>query len=188
MCGIVAVVRRPPAGAPPELTPLLHDLDAVVERLAGPGAESAEALREAAATIGAVARTLRGPLSAGALIADPVASAAFDHRAAELGERFAGIEAALDQAADTGVDVDDVEARNAALIECKDAIWALRCDRLATARAIEELAGRRALGAGALAGYSLDPDRAFRARPARGARPRLRRTARPDLGSRPRPR
>ena len=188
MCGIVAVVRRPPAGAPPELTPLLHDLDAVVERLAGPGAESAEALREAATTIGAVARTLRGPLSAGALVADPVASAAFDHRAAELGERFGGIEAALDQAADTDVDVDDVEARNAALIACKDAIWAIRCDRLATARAIEELAGAPPLGAARAGRLLLDPDRAFGARPARGARPRLRRTARVVTGSRPRPR
>jgi glucosamine--fructose-6-phosphate aminotransferase (isomerizing) len=153
MCGIVAVVRRPPVGAPPELTPLLHDLDAVGARLAEPGPESVDALREAAATIAAVARALRGPLGAGALIADPVAGAAFGHRAADLGERFAGIEAALDRAADTGIDVGDIEARNAALIECKDAVWALQCDRLATARAIEELAGRRALGPGALTGY-----------------------------------
>jgi glucosamine--fructose-6-phosphate aminotransferase (isomerizing) len=153
MCGIVAVVRRPPVGAPPELTPLLQDLDAVGARLAQPDGDHAAVLRDAAARVGAVARTLRGPLGAGALIADPVASAAFDHRAVELDERFAGIEAALDQAADTGVDVDDIEARNAALIECKDAVWALRCDRLSTARAIEELAGRRALGTGALAGY-----------------------------------
>src|SRR6185503_1256370 len=153
MCGIVAVVRRPLDGAPPELAPLLADLDAVGARLAQPGADGAEVLREAAVVIGAVAGTLRGPLGAGALIADPVASAAFDHRAVELGERFAGIEAALDHAADSGEQVDDIEARNAALIECKDAVWALRCDRLVTARAIEDLAGRRALGPGALAGY-----------------------------------
>ena len=34
MCGIVAVVRRPTAGVPPELAPLLFDLDAVGARLA----------------------------------------------------------------------------------------------------------------------------------------------------------
>src|SRR5262245_28730523 len=153
MCGIVAVIRRPPVGVPPNLAPLLFDLDAVGARLAEPGGDGAAALREAAAAIGGTARTLRGPLGAGALIADQVASAAFEHRAVGLGERFAGIEAALDRAADTGVDVDDIEARNAALIECKDAVWALRYDRLATAHAIEELAGRRALGTGALAGY-----------------------------------
>ena len=136
MCGIVAVVRRPTAGVPPELAPLLFDLDAVGARLAKPGGDDAESLREVATVIGAAARRLRGPLGAGALIADPVASAAFEHRLIELGERFAGIETALDQAADAGIDVDDIEGRNAALIECKDAVWALRCDRLATARAV----------------------------------------------------
>ena len=44
MCGIVAVVRRPPAGAPPELTPLLEQLDAVEAALAAPGADRAAAL------------------------------------------------------------------------------------------------------------------------------------------------
>ncbi len=153
MCGIVAVVRRPPIGAPPDLAPLLADLDAVVARLSESGVDRAGQLREVAATVRSAARTLRGPLGAGALIGDPVASGAFEHRAAELGERFAAIEAALDRAADTGEDVDDIEARNAALVECKDAVWALRYDRLATARAVEDLAGGNPLGGGALAGY-----------------------------------
>jgi len=143
MCGIVAVVRRPPAGAPPELTPLLQHLDAVEAALAEPGADGAAALRKAGATVNAVGRALRGPLGAGALIADPVAGAAFEHRTEQLGERLAAIEAGLDRAADRGGDeVEDVEARSAALIECKDAVWALRWDRLATARAIEDLARR----------------------------------------------
>ena len=62
MCGIVAVVRRPPSGAPPELTPLLESLAAAEVALAEPGADGAEALRRAAATIRAAARALRGPL------------------------------------------------------------------------------------------------------------------------------
>ena len=78
-----------------------------------------------------VARTLRGPLGAGALIADPVASAAFEHRATELGDRLVAIEARLDSAAgDATEDADDIEARNAALVACKDAVWALQWDRL----------------------------------------------------------
>src|SRR5690242_11872208 len=116
MCGIVAVVRRPPVGEPPDPASLLRDLDAVVARLAGSDAAAAPVLRDAAAAIRSTARTLRGPLGAAALIADPVAGAAFEHRAGELGDRFAAIEAALDRAADIGDDVDDIEARNAALI------------------------------------------------------------------------
>ena len=108
MCGIVAVVRRPPAGAPPELTPLLERLDAVAAALGESGADGAAALRDAAATIQAVGRALRGPLGTGALIADPVAGAAFDHRAGQLGERLVAIEAGLDGA--TGRGADDVEA------------------------------------------------------------------------------
>ncbi|HEY3188964.1 MAG TPA: hypothetical protein VGJ70_15885, partial [Solirubrobacteraceae bacterium] len=154
MCGIVAVVRRPPAGALPELTPLLAGLDAVEVALGEPGADRAHALRQAAATIHAAAQALRGPLGAGALIADPVAGAAFEHRAQRLGERLSAIEAGLDWAAGSGSDVlDDVEARSAALVECKDAVWALRWDRLATARAIEDLGAGRELGRGALAAY-----------------------------------
>ncbi len=177
MCGIIAVVRRPPTGAPPNLAPLLTELDSVVARLAAAGVDrDADALHAAAATVHTVARTLRGPLGAGALIAEPVSSAAFEHRATELGDRLASIEARLDSAAgDDTEDADDIEARNAALIVCKDAVWALRCDRLAAARAIEDLAARGPLGPGSLAGYHSIQVASFGTRSARGARSRLRR-------------
>jgi len=155
MCGIVAVVRRSPTGAPPNLAPLLSDLDTVVAQLSVSGVyRDAGALRDSAAAVHAAARTLRGPLGAGALIAEPVAAAAFEHRATELGARLRSIEAQLDSAAsDETEDTDDIEARNAALVACKDAVWALQWDRLAAARAIEDLAARGPLGRGALAGY-----------------------------------
>ena len=155
MCGIIAVVRRPPTGAPPQLAPLLSELDSAVARLAAPDVDRhVVALREAADTIQGVARALRGPLGAGALIAEPVMSAGFEHRANELAAWLLAIEGQLDSAAgDAGADADDIEARNAALIKCKDAVWALQWDRLATARAIEDLAARGPLGRGALAGY-----------------------------------
>src|SRR5690349_17250011 len=112
MCGIVAVVRRPPAGAPPELAPLLDRLDTVVASLAEPGGVDARWLHDAAGAVQAVARVLRGPLGAGALIADPVASAAFEHRAARLGEQLAAIEAVFDRTADAGGSaLTDLEAR-----------------------------------------------------------------------------
>jgi len=155
MCGIIAVVRRPLTGAPPQLAPLLNELDAAVARLSAPDVDrDAGALREAAATVQAVARALRGPLAAGALIAEPVMSAAFDHRATQLAQCLVAIEHQLDDAAGAATqDADDIEARNAALIAGKDAVWALQWDRLATARAVEDLAARGPLGLGALAGY-----------------------------------
>ncbi len=149
------MVRRPPEGAPPELAPLLSELDLALALLTAEDADRhAGVLREAAASVQSVALTLRGPLAAGALILDPVAAAAFEHRAGELGQLLVAIEARLDSAAgDVTEDADDIEARNAALIACKDAVWAVVWDRLATARAIEDLAARGPLGRGALAGY-----------------------------------
>ena len=149
------MVRRPPEGAPPDLAPLLSELDLALALLTAEDADRhAGVLREAAASVHSVAVTLRGPLGSGALIADPVAAGAFAHRASELSGRLVLIEARLDSAAgDVAADADDIEARNAALIACKDAVWALEWDRLATARAIEDLAGRGPLGRGALAGY-----------------------------------
>src|SRR5439155_11549660 len=148
-------VRRPPDGAPPELAPLLGMLDAAAARLgAEVAAPDAEALHEAAAAVQSVARTLRGPLGSGALLADPVAMAAFEHRTTEITARLGSIEATLDAAAATDADdAEVVEARNAALVACKDAVWALRWDRLGTARAIEDLAGRGPIELAALAAY-----------------------------------
>ena len=103
MCGLVGVVRRPPEGAPPELAPLLKMLEAAGARLGVEALEQwdAGALNEAAAAVHAVARTLRGPLGADALLADPVAMAAFEHRAAEITVQLGVIEATLDATAAT---------------------------------------------------------------------------------------
>ncbi len=79
--------------------------------------------------------------------------AAFDHRAGEITAHLVAIEATLDAAAATDADAEIVEARNASLVACKDAVWALQCDRLGTARAIEDLAGRGPLDRAALSAY-----------------------------------
>ena len=155
MCGLVGVVRRPPQGSPPELAPLLGMLEAASARLgAQTAAPDAGALHEAAAAVQAVAGTLRGPLGSGALLADPVAMGAFAHWATEITAQLGAIEATLDAAGATDADpAEVVEARNAALVACKDAVWALQCDRLGTARAIEDLAGRGPIERAALAAY-----------------------------------
>ena len=116
-------------------------------------APDALALHEAADAVQTVARTLRGPLGSGALLGDPVAMAAFDHRAGEITAHLVAIEATLDAAAATDADAEVVEARNASLVACKDAVWALQWDRLGTARAIEDLAGRGPIDRAALSVY-----------------------------------
>ncbi len=154
MCGLVGVVRRPAQGAPPELAPLLRMLEGAAARLATEvSAPDAIVLHEAADAVQTVARTLRGPLGSGALLADPVAMAAFDHRAGEITDHLGAIEATLDAAAATDSDAEVVEARNASLVACKDAVWALQWDRLGTARAIEDLAGRGPIDRAALSAY-----------------------------------
>jgi glucosamine--fructose-6-phosphate aminotransferase (isomerizing) len=116
-------------------------------------APDAVVLHEAADAVQTVARTLRGPLGSGALLADPVAMAAFDHRAGEITAHLVAIEATLDAAAATDASTSVVEARNASLVACKDAVWALQWDRLGAARAIENLAGRGPIGRAALSAF-----------------------------------
>src|SRR5258708_22271529 len=129
MCGLVGVVRRPAQGEPPELAPLLRMLEAAWARLASEvAAPDALALREAADAVHTVARTLRGPLGAGALLADPVAMGAFGHPASEITAQLRAIEATLDAAAATDDDAEAVEARHARLLVCQDALWALPWD------------------------------------------------------------
>ena len=83
--------------------------------------------------------------------------------------------------------VDDVESLNAALVRSKDALWAIRRDRLRSARAVDDLAAGDTV-ARRDRDLHVDPDRAERARPARGTRPRLGRAlgARRRARSRPR--
>ena len=85
------------------------------------------------------------------------------------------------------LDADALERANAELIDLKDALWAIRHDRLRTAREVEALAGRDAPAIGA----RRVPRRAtglLRDRPARSARPRLGRSPRVRVGPRHRAR
>ena len=95
----------------------------------------------------------------------------------------ATIEADLDHGA--ALRSPDLEAVNAALVRLKDAAWAVQRDRLRTAREVAELAGPEP-ESGRHRRVHVDPGRAVRARPPRGARARLGRH--PPAGPRPRPR
>ena len=139
MCGIVAVLRGRSDRTPPQLSPLVALLDDAEARLRTLGAApDVLRLHEIAGIVAEVDRALRGPAGTAALVADPVGRAALDHRGAGLAEALGAVEARLDSGADA---LDDVETLSAALVACKDAVWALWCDRLRTARAVEDLAG-----------------------------------------------
>jgi glucosamine--fructose-6-phosphate aminotransferase (isomerizing) len=139
MCGIVAVVPRPGDRAGPSLPPVL---DAVL----GAGASLRElgdrpdpvALGAVARTLAAADRDLRGAPGAGALLADPVGRTALRLACDEIIARLDVVEARLDDA--TAGDA-EVEARNAAVVALKDAAWSIAHDRLAAARAVEDLSG-----------------------------------------------
>ena len=78
-------------------------------------------------------------------------SASITGRLDQLDAYAAEIDAAL-AAAGADADADELERASVALIELRDVLWQLRRDRLRTANAVADLAGRDA-GSAALAGY-----------------------------------
>ncbi|HVL92134.1 MAG TPA: SIS domain-containing protein [Acidimicrobiales bacterium] len=145
MCGIVAIVRRPSRRPPPPAAEVLAGLEAVA-------AADPASLDATAEALEASARLLNGVPGLLALIAEPALAAAVDGRAAAVDRSVAELEAALDSGS-LRPDAAGLEALNASLVRVKDALWAIRRDRLGHARAVAELAGPAA-GPAALAGYS----------------------------------
>lgn len=136
MCGIVAVLRRPPTRSTPELGALTQTLQSVLDRLNHTGESGSDLadISAAAEQVAAVDQALRGVPGVLALNADQVATAELTTLIEQLSERVHAVESIELH------DVDAVEAFNAALIELKDAVWALSSDRLRTALAIRNLA------------------------------------------------
>jgi glucosamine--fructose-6-phosphate aminotransferase (isomerizing) len=97
-------------------------------------------LLEVAALVEDVDRALRGVPGVRALVTDAGAAAPVDAAAAVLQQRLRTLEGELDVGA-VAIVPSDLEAINAALVRCKDAVWAVRADRLRTAREVAALAG-----------------------------------------------
>jgi glutamine---fructose-6-phosphate transaminase (isomerizing) len=126
MCGIIAVLRRPPTRPAPEPAEVLGALHRALE---GGLPETAAALAEANALLSGVPGVM-------ALLAHP-------HLADEVEDLIKQVCARIDeteQALDAG-DVPADEATNALIIEIKDAAWAITRDRLRTAIEVDKLAG-----------------------------------------------
>ena len=139
MCGIIAVVRRRGERPPPSADEVLALVDEAV-----PAFPDATALEQADAL-------LRGVPGITALLRDPSLADRVRERTEELVVRVAERERTLDEGEAAGEP--DLELLNAALIRLKDALWAVREDRLPTAVAVGELAGGDA-GDAAVAAYA----------------------------------
>ena len=162
MCGIIAVVRRPSDRRPPQsgsVTVALAGAHRQLERLSTTIPDPAR-LGEVAADIAAVDRSLRGAPGLEALVSDPALLSDVTHLARALEGDLVEIEAALDSLeADAalleggpGLASVGIEAINAAVVDLKDAVWAIEHDRVRTAQAVRLLAGPQA-SPNALAGY-----------------------------------
>ncbi|MDQ1426126.1 MAG: hypothetical protein QOD72_3624, partial [Acidimicrobiaceae bacterium] len=138
MCGIVAVISRPSGRPAPSALEIVAGLDRAVARVREPGSVPVR-LVGAACEVEVVDRLVRGGPGVEVLIGQPDLVAAIEGRLAELDALAVKVDADLDTIADA-----DLEEVNAALVRFKDALWALRNDRLRTAVAVADLAGRDA--------------------------------------------
>src|SRR3954462_14514298 len=116
MCGIIAIVSRPATRRPPEPGEVLALLDQAI---------GAGSLRAATAAVAAVNALLKGVPGVLALTGHPQLELAITARLDQLDAIAAAREAELEQGLLT---VDAAEQANAALIDVRDAIWAVRCD------------------------------------------------------------
>jgi glucosamine--fructose-6-phosphate aminotransferase (isomerizing) len=149
MCGIIAVLRRRSTRPAPDLGALEARLAEIVGRLEGipTAADPVVDASDVAAVLEAVDRALSGIPGLAALLGDRLALAALEHRAEDLARTLARVDAEVEAVLAAGL-VDDVESLNAAFVRSKDALWAIRRDRLRSARAVDDLsAGDTALPA-----------------------------------------
>ncbi|RLE21338.1 MAG: glucosamine-6-phosphate synthase, partial [Actinobacteria bacterium] len=132
MCGIIGVISRPPTRSTPTSNEILAGLDAALE--ASPD------ITESAHHVSGVDALLRGLPGVLALTDQVDLVAALIARLDQLDSFAADAEAQLD-VNNAGLPPEQLEKANAELIALRDALWAIRNDRLRTAREVSALAG-----------------------------------------------
>jgi glutamine---fructose-6-phosphate transaminase (isomerizing) len=147
MCGIIGIVSRPPTRA----TPAADDLVAGLDRAVGAITATPVDVVGAAVHARSVDDALRGLPGVLALVGHVDVVASISSRLDRLDAATSEIERGLDANVDQ-LGAEDLERANAQLIDLKDALWAIRHDRLRTAREVEVLAGHDA-PVSALGGY-----------------------------------
>lgn len=151
MCGIIAVLRRASARPAPTAASLRAAMAAAETALAG--AVDVGKLDLAAQALGGLDAALRGVPGLTALLADRALADELAARAQALAGWLATFEAAIDGDAAAAADA-AVEDHNRALVRLKDALWAVRRDRLPHAAGVRALAGDAAPHAAAAASWS----------------------------------
>ena len=150
MCGIVGVVRRPSRREPPDGQLLVAELDAArdASRHSTPARSTTRPRSSRVSTGPAGCPRCPGPPRRPGRARPHRA-----HRRASSRQRLLGLEADLD-AGTVSVSPAELEALNAALVRCKDAVWAVSADRLRTARAVADLAGEASGSVAALEAFT----------------------------------
>ncbi|MEX0848289.1 MAG: SIS domain-containing protein, partial [Ilumatobacteraceae bacterium] len=141
MCGIIAILSRPSTRPTPDAVELVELLDRAVAE---------PSLATAASLAAECDRLLHGVPGVSALVGRRELVAAITARLDQLDARADEHERWIEASPELGADA--IEQANADLIAMRDAVWAVRQDRLRTARMVDALAGRDA-GLPAITGY-----------------------------------
>ena len=144
MCGIVAIASRPATRPVPPAAELIAGLDAAV-------AAAPEGIGAVARHVEGVDALLHGVPGVQALVGHPELVIGLTARLDQLDAISATEEARIEALEGAAGDV--LEVANAELIRLRDALWAVRNDRLRTAREVEALAAGE-LGSAALTAYT----------------------------------
>ena len=155
MCGIIAVMRRTSSRQPPasgDLRVGMHQGEAALAQAAAAERSISAHIARAYENLVAVDRLLRGVPGVRCLLGDPELMDDLDAGAGRLADVVRQLELSVDVGSRQLFE-DDVEDVNARLLKLKDAVWAIRMDRVAHARAVSALAGRDA-SAAAVEGFS----------------------------------
>jgi len=157
MCGIIAVVRRPSLRQPPGAAEVIDRLEAASQSLASVVASQSVVvapISDAAKAVAAADRLLGGVAGVRALLEVPGLQASIVTLIDGLARQVVELENHLDSEANGQVALVGIELErlNAAVVNLKDAVWAVQRDRL---RAAEGVAGL--LDGVATAGEPLSP-------------------------------
>jgi glucosamine--fructose-6-phosphate aminotransferase (isomerizing) len=143
MCGIVGVLEGEAGREPPALADVVETLEraqALLPFVSGAD-DLVERLGQCAECVEQADTLLRGVPGVVCLAGDPSATALVGAQLDAIWSSTESLESALDAAAAAD---DTLEQVNAAIVRLKDAIWSTRRDRLRTAEAAADLAGRDA--------------------------------------------
>ncbi len=141
MCGIVAVMERSSTRTPPPLSEVEAALAEAQRALPGNGDELLrERLQACAEHVERANELLRGVPGVMCLAGEPSAPDRLERLLSALDSGAEAVEASLDAGHADVVD-ERLELVNAALVRLRDALWAVRHDRLRTASAAVALGG-----------------------------------------------